>query len=41
MINNNNGQLTDNLGKAIVLKIDPLNPDKKQEFAANIDFNRV
>jgi hypothetical protein len=37
--NNNDGGLLRNLGKAVILKLDPDNPEKKQEFVANIDFN--
>jgi hypothetical protein len=37
--NNNDGRIMGNLGKAVILKLDAENPEKKQEFAANIDFN--
>ena len=37
--NNNDNYKMTNTGKAIILKIDPDNPEKKQEFVANIDFN--
>jgi len=37
--NNNDGRVMGNLGKAVILKIDADNPEKKQEFVANIDFN--
>jgi hypothetical protein len=37
--NNNDGQITGNLGKAVILKLDADDPEKKQEFVANIDFN--
>ena len=37
--NNNDGRLLGNLGKATILKVDDDNPEKKQEFVANISFN--
>jgi len=37
--NNNDGKLMGNLGKAVTLKIDTDNPEKKQEFITNFDFN--
>ncbi|MDR0473259.1 MAG: glycoside hydrolase, partial [Treponema sp.] len=37
--NNNDGRIMGNLGKAVILKIDTDNPEKKQEFITNIDFN--
>jgi hypothetical protein len=37
--NNNNERALENHGKAVVLKLDPANPEKKQEFVKIIDFN--
>jgi hypothetical protein len=37
--NNNNGAKLGNLGKAVILKVDVNNPEKKQEFVKNMDFN--